>query len=326
MFRFHPCIVAFGLLAACGTSTTTSTAGADAAGDTGSDVTVSQDIASDVTTTATPTWHDSLKICWNDLNCKRAFVISHGGDWSVADFPYDSQSAFHRAADKGADGIKTDVHVTKDNVAVVAHSSPIETWESTECAGKLIQEMTADEVTACHLFPSDTETYQRLDTVLDWAHGKVILMLTVKEPVDFPRAIQTVIEHNAVDRVFLETSVTNLQGAVTEATDWQNSWYNASVDTEADIDTVLQMHNPHVAFIEINVAYQQASNALMSGLLANKIHPAGIRGFVSTIALPEVADHQAMWDEGFDVIMTYNLDNALVARKAVNAARGVVPN
>ncbi len=309
--------------AACGTTASTSPTDATSSGDTE----FAQDIASDATTTSAPTWRDSLKVCWTDLSCKRAFVISHGGDWSLDDFPYDSQSAFHRAADKGADGIKTDVHVTKDNIAVVTHSSPILSYESTDCGGKKVEEMTADEVTQCHIFPSTTETFQRLDTVLEWARGKVVLMLTVKESVDFPRAIQTVIEHNALDYVFLETGLGDLQNAVTKSPDWQKSWYNASVSSEADLDTVIQtVKSPRVAFLEINVDYQEADNAKMADLLKNKIHPAGMRGFVSTIHLPNVADHQAMWDEGFDVVMTYNLDNALVARKAVNAARGVEPN
>ncbi len=317
-------VLAAAVLAACGTTTSnpSDSSGTTDIGD--SDTAV--DTASDATTTAAPTWRDSLKICWTDLSCKRAFVISHGGDWSINDFPYDSPGAFHRAADKGADGIKTDVHVTKDNVAVVAHSSPIETWESTECAGKLIQEMTADEVTACHLFPSTTETYQRLDTVLEWARGKVIIMLTVKESVDFPMAIQTVTEHNALDYVFLEIGIADLQEAVTPATNWQQAWYNVQTDSPADVDTVIGLKNPHTAFIEVDVKYQEAQNATMADLLSKKIHPTGIRGFVSTINLPLATDHQALWDAGFDVIMTYNLDNALVARKAVNAARGITPN
>ena len=290
--------------------------------DTSADVSV--DISADVTTTTSPTWRDSLKVCWTDLTCKRAFVISHGGDWSIDDFPYDSEGAFHRAADKGADGIKTDVHVTKDNVAVVTHSSPLLGYETTDCAGLVVEDSTADQVTKCHIFPSDTQTFQRLDTVLEWARGKVVLMLTVKEPVDFPRAIQTVIEHNALDYVFLETSLGDLKDAVTKSPDWQKAWYNAQTSSEADVDTVIQtVKSPRVAFLEVNVDYQEGQNAKMADLLKNKIHPAGMRGFVSTIHLPAVADHQSMFDAGFDVIMTYNLDNALVARDATNTARGL---
>ncbi len=314
-------------LAACGTGPTATSTDTMANADATADTTTSVDTASDTTTTTGPTWRDSLKVCWNDLNCKRAFVISHGGDWSIEDFPYDSEGAFHRAADKGADGIKTDVHVTKDNVAVVTHSSPLLGYETTDCAGLVVEDSTADQVTKCHIFPSDTQTFQRLDTVLEWARGKVVIMLTVKEPVDFPRAIQTVIEHNALDYVFLETGLGDLQTAVPKSADWQKTWYNASVSSEAELDAVLQSSaKPVVAFLEIGVDYQEAANAKMADLLSKKIHPAGLRGFVSSIHLPTPADHVALWDAGFDVIMTYNLDNALVARTQVNAARGIEPN
>lgn len=270
------------------------------------------------------TWRDSLSVCWTDLSCKRAFVISHGGDWTADDFPYDSEAAFHRAADKGADRIKTDVHVTKDNIAVVAHSSPILFYESMDCADKKIEEMTADEVTKCHLFPSDIATFQRLDTVLKWARGKVVIMLTVKESKDFARAIQTVIENNALDYVLLETGMGDLQQAIPQAPNWQKAWYNASVDSAEDITLLTQtLKSPRVAFCEISVKFQEAHNDQMAALLKDKVHAGGMRGFVSTIHLNNAVQHKAMWDMGFDVIMTYNLDNALVARKQINAARGM---
>ena len=46
---------------------------------------------------------------------------------------------------------------------------------------------------------------------------------------------------------------------------------------------------------------------------------------MSSIHLPTVAQHRALWDQGFDVIMTYALDAAIEARTAVNAERGIDP-
>ncbi len=273
-----------------------------------------------------PTWRDTLDLCWTDLSCPRAFVISHGGDWTVDDYPYDSENAFHRAQEKGADGIKTDVHVTKDRVAIVAHSSPIEPWESFDCGGLRIEDMTADEVTQCHIAPSTTQTFQRLDTVLEWARGKVVIMLTVKEPVDFPRAIETVIEHDALDYVFLETGIGDLRDAIPVSPDWEKSWYNVQVDNPGDLDTLLTtLQTPRTTFCEIGVDYQESHNDEMADLLATRVHPAGMRGFASTIHLNSVEQHRAMWDAGFDIIMTYDLDNALEARTIVNTERGVEP-
>lgn len=309
------------LVLGCTGTTSPAAEHADAVSDEGSD-----DVAKADSAPASPTWRDSLSICWTDLACKRAFVISHGGDWSLDDFPYDSEAAFHRAANKGADGIKTDVHVTKDNIAVVAHSSPILFYESSDCADKKIEEMTADEVTQCHLFPSDIATFQRLDAVLKWARGKVVIMLTVKESKDFARAIQTVIEQDALDYVFLETAMGDLQQAIAQAPNWQKAWYNASVDSADDITQLTQtLKSPRVAFCEISVKFQEAHNEQMAALIKDKIHAAGMRGFVSTIHLNTAVQHKAMWELGFDVIMTYNLDNAILARKQVNTARGVEP-
>jgi len=38
---------------------------------------------------------------------------------------------------------------------------------------------------------------------------------------------------------------------------------------------------------------------------------------------PTVANHQMLFDEGIDVVMTYDLTNGLQVRDAVNAARGL---
>jgi hypothetical protein len=40
--------------------------------------------------------------------------------------------------------------------------------------------------------------------LLQWAQGKSIVMLCVKEPRDIARAITTIIDSNATDRTFLE--------------------------------------------------------------------------------------------------------------------------
>lgn len=40
---------------------------------------------------------------------------------------------------------------------------------------------------------------------------------------------------------------------------------------------------------------------------------------------PTVENHQMLFDEGIDVVMTYDLTNGLAVRQAVNGARGVSP-
>ena len=63
--------------------------------------------------------------CWTERSCNRALTVSHGGDWDLQ-FPYDSLPAFQRAAQMGADAVKGDFRVAKDNIGMVMHSSPVE--------------------------------------------------------------------------------------------------------------------------------------------------------------------------------------------------------
>ena len=272
-----------------------------------------------------PTHLDSLDVCWSDVGCPRAFVISHGGEWD-GDNPYDSKGAFERAWTMGADGIKTDLLVTKDNVAVVAHSSPIEPWESDECKGRKIEEMTADEVTACVLFPSEAATYQRVDDVLEWARGKLTIMLTVKDSSAFARAISTVLEHDAADFVYIETRMDNLENAVIQSPDWEKLRYNAEIGSLAELDALEKaVALPRVLFCEFAPPEATTDLAPMTDAIAKRLHPLGIRSFTSSIKMNSVEQHAALYDAGIDVIMSYVLANGVEARIAANTARGVKP-
>ena len=313
-------------LSGCGDTST-----ATKAGDTSGAVDAGADTAADASADATlpdaaiadtgPGYLASLQECWADLKCKRAFVISHGGDWSLKDFPYDSKSSFLRAWQGGADGIKTDFHVTKDNVPVVAHSSPILGFESLDCADQIIEEMTAAEVTACHLFPSETETYQRVDDVLEWARGKLTIMLTIKKSKDFARAIQLVREHHAEDYVFLEVKLGDLE-AESKLPDADKVWVNAELGGPEQLDALVALKHPRVLMAELD---GWPDLATVRKVVDEKIHPAGWRAFASSKDYPSVAQHQSLWEAGFDVVMSYNLVDGVAARKLVNTARGVVP-
>jgi formylglycine-generating enzyme required for sulfatase activity/endonuclease/exonuclease/phosphatase family metal-dependent hydrolase/glycerophosphoryl diester phosphodiesterase len=270
-------------------------------------------------------WQVSIKDCWTDPFCPRALVMSHGGDWD-AELPYDSRAAFVRAYEKGADAIKTDVLITKDNIPVVAHSSPIMPWESPECSGKKIEEMTAEQVTKCHLGLSKTETYQRLDDVIDWAKGKVILMLTVKSNEAFPRAIQAILQHDAADRIFVEAYLDTFLSVIPTVPDHEKVRYNLQIDSFHDIDTLVTLKDPTIMFCETdNDSLPDADVAKLSDAIANRLHPAGIGAFIDARKYTSVFDQIELFKEGFNVVMTYNLDNAIEARIRVNKARGVTP-
>ena len=238
------------------------------------------------------------------------------------DLPYDSEGAFHRAYDNGADGIKTDFRVASDGVAMVAHSSPIELWESLDCAGQKIEEHTSTELAGCHLLPSSDQTSQRVGDVLDWARGKLTIMLTVKDK-DFGAAITTILAHDAAAYTFIEVRLGDLQTIVAALPAEQRDavYYNAELGSEADLPALLALNNPRVLMVELD----DYDGSTIASTITDVIHPAGMRAFVQAqYELGEQAQ-RALFDLGFDVDMSCSLVNGVAARKAVNTARGVSP-
>lgn len=271
------------------------------------------------------TFRTSLGQCWTDASCPRVMLVSHGGDWD-ATRPYDSRGALVRAVQNGADGIKADLRITADQVAVIAHSSPIELWESVDCQGKKIEEMTAAEVTHCHMLGTDW-TFQRVDRLLQWARGRTVVMLDVKRAVDLPAAIQTGIANAAGDDLYFEVHAHDFETIVVGAPGWEQLHYLVWLDSPADIDRLIAEGHARQGFMyEMDPTYPGYDAAAMQKLISGKLHPAGLRAFTSTdTQMPTAANHQALFDEGFDVVMTYDLAAGLPVRQGVNRQRGVTP-
>lgn len=267
-------------------------------------------------------WRSSLAVCWTDADCPRVMAIGHGGLWDLTSAPYDSDAAIAAAYDAGMDGVKIDVRVTIDNVPVIAHSSPIEIWESVGCSGQKIEEMTADEVTACRRFPSTTETFQRLDDVLEYLRGKMVVQLCVKEEVDYGRTIEEIIARGAEDFAFIELSTSDLQNIVPTLPGNESVWYLVNVGSNlAEIDTIIDdIQNPRGFMVEID------PDVDIGDLTATRIHPAGLRTFTYQDAeLATVSMLQGLFEKGFDVVSANAGANAVQARINVNQARGVNP-
>ncbi len=268
------------------------------------------------------TYRTSLSVCWTDATCKRAMIVAHGGDWSATGAPYGSLGAVTNAYKNGVDAVKIDVRVTKDKIPVVSHSSPLGAYESLDCYGKKIEDMTAAEVTKCHFVPSQTETFQRLDAMLGYARGKLVVQLTVKESVDYARTIAEVVALGAQDFAFIEVTTNELETVIPGIPGADQVRYLVNVESNlADVDKLLgTMKNPRVFMVEMNPSPQVAS------VVSSKLHPAGIRSFTydSGGAASEAQLH-AHFDEGFDVVSANATANNLKARVAVNKARGVTP-
>jgi glycerophosphoryl diester phosphodiesterase len=267
------------------------------------------------------TYRNSLSRCWTDPTCNRALTIAHGGDWSFSGPPYASDAALAAAFDKGADGVKIDARMTQDNVAVVAHSSPIETYESLDCANKKIEEMTAAQVTDCH-YALSTQKFQRLDTVLDALRGKLVVQICVKLPADTAGIAAAVQAATAEDFAFLEISTSDLQTLIPTIPGADKLWYLINIENRlSEVDTLLDtIKNPR-AFM-----YEFDPDVSVSSLVTTRLHPAGIRSFTydkgQTLSTSAVKAH---FDGGFDVVSTDVTKKAVAARIQVNTERGISP-
>ena len=266
------------------------------------------------------TYRNSLGVCWTDPTCKRALAIAHGGDWTLTGNPYDSNAAIAAAFADGVDGVKIDARVTKDHVVVIAHSSPLQAFESLDCYNRKIEEMTAAEVTKCHRVPSSTEIYQRLDDVLTYARGKLVVQICVKAQVDTAAIAAAVIAAGAQDFAFLEISTSDLQTLIPPIPGANQLWYLISVSDVSEVDTLLgTIKNPR-AFM-----YEFDPSVAVGSLVATRLHPAGIRSFTydkNASATPAI---KALFDASFDVVSTNAAMSTVQARIQVNTARSITP-
>jgi glycerophosphoryl diester phosphodiesterase len=266
------------------------------------------------------TYRNSLSVCWTDGSCRRALTVAHGGDWSYTGNPYDSNAALAAAVADGVDGVKIDARMTKDNVAVVAHSSPFSVYESLDCLNKKVEEMTAAEVTKCHRVPSSTETYQRLDDVLNAMRGKVVVQICVKAQADTGAIAAAVLAAGAQDFAFLEISTSDLQTLVPPIPNGNKLWYLISVSNVSEVDTLLgTIKNPRAFMYEFDPSVSVAT------LVSTRLHPAGIRSFTYDKPAATSADVKARFDQSFDVVSTNAAVPAVQARIQVNTAAGVSP-
>ena len=282
--------------------------------------------------TAEP-WRSSLSVCWTDATCRRAMTVAHGGDWNLT-APYDSLPAFKAAYANGADAVKGDFRVSKDNVGVVCHSSPIQVYESLQCAGKKVEDMLAADIEKCKMALTD-DTFISVPELLGWAAGKQNVMLCVKRDQDVPRAITTLIEANATDRAFLEVNLNvllNISASPHAFPGWERVYFLAEMGSAANYARLLAPPPLAVLKRAFTVEFEDETKTKkwpafnFTDAIDNELHPRGIRSFVaSNEYLPTVSNHVSLWNKGFDVIMTYNLANAVRARKQVNAKRGVSP-
>ncbi len=278
---------------------------------------------------------DSVQSCWHQSvsECNRAMVIVHGGDWDItAGVPYDSSGAFLRGWQNGADMVKGDFRVCKENVGMVMHSSPIESFESLECRGKMVEDMTVAQCESC---PMATTSYNftSVPEMLSWSADKVNFMFCLKNEKDMARSISSMLEYNAQHRAVIEIKaphILELYAAKYEG--WQDVYYIAELTSLADATSMLAQPQELLdrAFL---IEFDNWDDSMWGGAdnlrsLIDQFHAKGCRTLAATnnnAVEATKANHQAIFDAGFDVVYSYNLANAVEVRKKVNMKRGISP-
>lgn len=273
-------------------------------------------------------WRKSLDSCWTQStsDCNRVLTTAHGGEWNVT-FPYDSFPAMETAYYDEADAVKGDFRVAKDNIGVVMHSSPVEFYESINCRGKYVEDMTSDECSRCQMEVTQY-TFMTVPYFLSWAGDKVNVMFCVKQSKDIPRAITTLLENNASHRAFLEVHVNDLLALeVNDVPHWDEVYYVAEMSDKDQFESMLSASDKmrQRAFL---LEFHDWENweGIAEDVATAKA--AGFRTFAATHDNPitaTVENHLNLYNTGIDVAYTYNLTNAVQARKIINTQNKVVP-
>ncbi len=114
--------------------------------------------------------------------------------------------------------------------------SPVLVYESLNCYGKYVEQMTSDECHQCQMEVTDY-TFMKVPDFLAWAGEKVNVMFCVKESTDIPRAITTLIENNATNRAFLEVHVDDLlQLEINQVPHWDEVYYVAEAKSKSNFE------------------------------------------------------------------------------------------
>jgi hypothetical protein len=269
----------------------------------------------------------SLAGCLLDPGCNRVLIESHMGAWTAA-IPGNSMGAYRRAWDLGADAIEADVNVSMDGVPFMIHDDTITLYESLLCAGRVISESLASEIDGCLLAPSLTETIPTFDEFVEWARGKVVIHLDVKDNAAVATMIGEIHDHGAEDFVFIAIGTGEAATAVPAMPGSESVYFVLRVGSVLEVDLALaDLRRPNIFLLEGDRSWPDTGvdETAMLDQVA-RVHAAGLRIMASSDQyLATVADHQHLFDMGFDMVLSYNCENGVTAARAENAARGLPP-
>jgi glycerophosphoryl diester phosphodiesterase len=252
-------------------------------------------------------------------NSHTPMVIAHRG--GAFESTENTIAAFERAARIGADGIETDIRLTRDGVVVVYHDEYFGRVEGLAEAQRtrLISDLTYNEIAAGTLFPigddNGTRHVPTLDDLLANVKG-VLLNIELKRCARFDELVSRTIARlkrfSELDRIVLETPDLETAQKARLALGPRlklhvNPGYDDSVPYSQSLERVLKF-KPH----SISVSFKKFSREIVE--LA---HKAGVEVWVWTVNDPNIA--QAMMLLGADAIKTDRPTMLLDLRKRSEA-------
>jgi glycerophosphoryl diester phosphodiesterase len=235
----------------------------------------------------------------------KTLVIAHRG--GAKESTENTVEAFQRAGRIGADGIETDIRLTRDGVVVIYHDDIFGRVEGLPkpLQTRLVADMTYDELRANLLAPVGEDAGNRRVPTLEDLLMKVktgLLNVELKRCPKFDDLIDKTIailkKHNKeLDRVVLEAPDLKTAEKLRDGLGQQlklhiNPGYDTTVSYQESLEKVLKF-KPH----SISVYYKKVSLELLE-----KAHKAGVEVWAWTLDSPDYA--QALRGLGVDAIKT----------------------
>ena len=234
----------------------------------------------------------------------KTLIIAHRG--GAQESTENTIGAFQRAAKIGADGIETDIRLTRDGVIVVYHDDYFGRVEglAPPQRTRLVSDLTYSELSKQPLVPVSEDTGGRHVPTLDdlLANVKTVLLnIEIKPCARFgemiDKTIVTLKRFPELDRVVLEAhgmeTAEKLRAALGPRLKLQiNPDFGDSIPYEVSLKQVLKF-KPH----SISVSYKKFSREIVE-----EAHEAGVEVWVWTVNTPEIAE--AMCLLGADAIKT----------------------
>lgn len=242
-----------------------------------------------------------------------SLVLGHRGASAYA--PDNTAASFNMAIDMGADGVETDVHLTKDGVPVIQHNYRIDRNSN---GHGYVDELTYEELRQFDFGSWKGEQFKgekimTLDEFLDLADKRMrFVNVELKEPRKKPsdlakKTVEAIVAHKMLDRVLLSSfdheMLKQAQQLCPEML--TGALYDEDEVDQKNINEILEDAPKYVAELGCDFANPDAMYAVEDGLV-ERFAEKGIGVAVWTVDKPYVAKILAR--QGIKCIITNKPD------------------